>query len=194
MKSQVTLMCLATCFGHNVTYSATLQERGTNANEKEKTAAFSFADVKYFHRYSIDEQHEYTPAGQEDPKVWTDMVTINYYLKVKDGEALAKTANAVLASYKTNKAAIVKIGSVPRTKDKEAEHVIIVSFARPKFHEAVFARLRMHDGVGTAVIYSHRIYGKDIESQMATWLEKNSARIEKGLMKWDDMPKPTAPK
>jgi hypothetical protein len=180
--------------GQSVTYSASVQDKGSNGKEKEKTAAFSFADVKYFHRYSNDEQHEYTPVDQEDLKVWTDMVTINYYRKVKDGEALAKTASAVLASYKAHKAAIVKIDSVPRTKDEEAEHVIVASFARPEFHEAVFARLRMHDGVGTAVIYSHRIYGKDIESQMARWLERNTASIEKGLMKWDDMPKLKDPK
>src|ERR1043165_7344164 len=132
------------------------------SDKKEKDAAFLFADVKYFHRSTKDDQHEYTPAGQEDLQAWTDMVTINYYRKAKDGEALAAVANAVLENYKAARGVVVKTDSVPKTKDKEAEHLMVVIFGRPEFLEDAFARLRMHDGVGTAVIYCHRIYGKKI--------------------------------
>jgi len=58
-----------------------------NVGGAAKSPAFTFADTQYFHRYTINDPHEYTPAGQEDLKTWTDMLTIHYYRKVKDGEA-----------------------------------------------------------------------------------------------------------
>ena len=158
--------------------------------QKVNTAAFSFADVEYFHRFTKGDQHEYTPAGQEDLKAWTDMVTIHFYRRAKDGEALAATANAVLENYKASKAIVVKTDSVPRTRDKPAEHLIVVIFGRPEFIEVAFARFRMHGGVGTAVIYSHRIYGRKIGHEMSAWLEKAGPAIERNLMAWDAMPKP----
>lgn len=154
-----------------------------------KAADFSFADVQYFHRFTSGDQHEYTPNTQQDLKAWTDMVTIHFYRKVKDGEGLAATANAVLENYKANKALVVKTNSVPRTRDKPAEHLIVVMFGRPEFIEAVFARFRMHGGVGTSVIYSHRIYGQKIGDAMSAWLTKNGPTTEANLMKWDAMPK-----
>jgi hypothetical protein len=165
-----------------------------DSDRKGKDAAFSLADVKYFHRFTKDDQHEYTPAGQEDLNAWTDMVTIHYYRKAKDGETLAATANAVLENYKASKGLIVKTDSVPKTKDKPAEHLVVVIFGQPEFLEVAFARFRMHDGVGTAVIYSHRIYGKKTGDEMSAWLEKNGPDIEKTLMKWDAMPKSPASK
>ncbi|MEI8379170.1 MAG: hypothetical protein WCJ09_03520 [Planctomycetota bacterium] len=160
--------------------------------KNDKEAAFSLADVEYFHRFTKDDQHEYTPAAQEDLKAWTDMVTIHYYPKTKDGESLAATANAVLGNYKAAKGRVLRTDSVPRTKDKEAEHLIVVVLGRPEFIEVAFARFRMHEGVGTAVIYSHRIYGEKIGNEMSKWLEKNGPTTEKTLMKWDAMPKPPA--
>src|SRR5262245_40850418 len=68
--------------------------------KKEKDVAFSFADVKYFHRFTTNDQHEYTPAAQEDLNAWKDMVTIRYYRKAKDDGALAAIANATLENYK----------------------------------------------------------------------------------------------
>ena len=163
-------------------------------DDKKDKAAFSLADVMYFHRFTKDDQHEYTPDGQEDLKAWKDMVTIHYYRKAKDGEALAATANAVLENYKAAKGMVLRTDSVPKTKDKEAEHLVVVVFGRPEFLEVAFARFRMHDGVGTAVICSHRIYGKKIGNEMSKWLEKNGPDTEKALMKWDAMPKPPASK
>jgi hypothetical protein len=159
MKSQIAFACFATCFAQNAVSGFVPQA----ADKKEKVAAFSFADVKYFHRFTKGDQHEYTADGEEDLNAWTDMVTILSYPRAKDGEALAATANAVLENYKANKASVVKTDSVPRTRDKPAEHLIVVIFGRPEFIEAAFSRFRMHDGVGSAVVYSHRIYGKKLE-------------------------------
>ena len=49
--------------------------------------AFSFKNIEYFHRWSHNTQHEFTPNKQEDLKAWTDMVTINIYPDAKDGDA-----------------------------------------------------------------------------------------------------------
>jgi hypothetical protein len=184
MKSQIAFVCFALFFVQNVVSGSLPQA----ADKKEKVPAFSFSGVKYFHRFTKDDQHEYTPVGQEDLNSWTDMVTILFYRKAKDGEALAATASAVLENYKANKAVVVKTDSVPRTRDKPAEHLIVVTFGRPEFIEVVFARFRMHDGVGTAVIYSHRLYGNKVGDQMSAWLKTNGFTTEGNLMKWDAMP------
>ena len=70
--------------------------------------------------------------------------------------------------------------------------MVAVVLGRPEFIEVAFARFRMHEGVGTAVIYSHRIYGEKIANEMSKWLEKNGPSTEKTLMNWDAMPKPPA--
>ena len=62
--------------------------------------AFVFRDVSYFHRWSKNNQHEFTPEKQENLDKWSDMMTVNAYPDVHDGERLAQTANAVLGNYK----------------------------------------------------------------------------------------------
>lgn len=190
MKSPIAIACLALlCLS-----VATGGDQSQAEDKKEKATDFSLADVEYFHRFTKDDQHEYTPEGQEDLKAWTDMTTIQIYRKAKDGEALAATANAVLENYKAHKAVVVKTDSVPRTKELPAEHLIVVYFVRPEYIEAVFARFRMHDGVGTALIYSHRVYGNKAGKEMGAWLEKTGPATEKSLLKWDAMPKLPPPK
>ncbi|HVF70283.1 MAG TPA: hypothetical protein VM940_01630 [Chthoniobacterales bacterium] len=154
-------------------------------NEKR---AFVLRSVDYFHRWSQNDQHEFTPAGQEDLEKWADMVTINVYPDVHDGDALAVTANAVLANYKNAQAKVLKTDSRPRTSDRPAEHFIAVVFGRPDFIEAVFARIRLVDGTGCAVIYSHRIYGAKIGDEMSAWLKDNGPEMEKALMDWAPSP------
>jgi hypothetical protein len=154
--------------------------------------AFTFAGKAYFHRFTKDDQHEYTPQGQEDLNAWTDMVTLHLYRNAKDGEALAGMANAVLENYKVNKAMILKTDSIPRTPTRPAEHLIVAVFPRPEFIEVAFARFRMRDGVGTAAIYSHRVYGKQAGNATQAWLEKNGQATETSLMKWDALPGPGA--
>src|SRR5438105_385944 len=88
-------------------------------------AAFKFQSVDYFHRWSGGNQHEFTPAKQEDLEHWTDMITINTYPGVDDGEKLAQTANAVLGNYKRS-GEVLRTSSVPATDDRPAEHFISV--------------------------------------------------------------------
>ena len=47
----------------------------------------------------------------------------------------------------------------------------------------------MHDGLGAGVVYSHRIYGKEVGDKMRDWISKNGPATEKTLMQWDEFPK-----
>ena len=188
MKLQIAFACLALFFAQT-SISAFLPQ-----GAEKKAAAFTFADVNYFHRYTTNDQHEYTPTGQADLKMWQDMVTINLYRKAKDGAALAGYANGTLENYKAAQGTILKTSSMPRTKDKPAEHLVVAAFRRPAFTEVAFARFRMHEGIGSAVIYSHRVYGKKAWDEMNAWLIKKGPSIEKNLMTWDMVPKLAPPK
>jgi hypothetical protein len=150
--------------------------------------AFTFNSLEYFSRWSQGGQHEFTPRGQEDLEHWTDMVTINHYPNVKDGDALAERANAVLENYQKHQAKVLRTASVPRTADKPAEHFVAVVFGRPDFLEAAFARFQLVDGVGVSIVYSRRVYGQKVGNSMSSWLEKNGPALEKALMNWDGTP------
>jgi hypothetical protein len=150
--------------------------------------AFVFRDVGYFHRWSQNEQHEFTPEKQENLKKWSDMMTVNGYPDVDDGDGLAATANAVLENYKKHEAKVLKTDSVPRKADQPAEHLIAVVFGRPDFMEVAFARFKLVDGKGFSFVYSHRIYGEKIGDQMSAWLSANGEAVEKALMEWSSLP------
>ncbi len=152
--------------------------------------AFVFREVGYFHRWSQKEQHEFTPEKQEDLKKWSDMMTVNGYPGVGDGDSLATTANAVLENYKKHQAKVLKTNSVPRTANRAAEHFIAVVFGRPDFIEVAFARFKLVDGKGFSFVYSHRIYGEKIGDQMSAWLLSNGEAAEKALMEWSSYPSP----
>jgi hypothetical protein len=169
----------------------TVHVEESRAADPQSRRAFVFRDVDYFHRWSKNDQHEFTPEKQEDLNKWSDMITINMYPDVGDGERLAATANAVLENYKSHQAKVLKTRSVPRTADRPAEHLIAVVFARPSFIEVAFARLKLVDGNGCSIVYSHRIYGEKIGDQMSAWLSANGQEIEKTLMEWSSMPSPT---
>jgi hypothetical protein len=154
--------------------------------------AFVFREVGYFHRWSKNDQHEFTPEGQQDLNKWSDMITANAYPDVDDGERLAETANAVLDNYKRHQAKVLKTDSIPRTTDRPAEHLIAVVFGRPNFIEVAFARFKLVDGKGCSFVYSHRIYGEKIGDQASAWLSANGAEIEKALMEWTSMPSPSS--
>ena len=66
----------------------------------EAKHAFAFGGIEYLPRWSMKNQHEFTPAGQEDLEKWSDMITINIYPDARDGDALSAKANAVLQNYK----------------------------------------------------------------------------------------------
>jgi hypothetical protein len=74
---------------------ATAEDRWSQATTTDKPA-FVFWGVGYFHRWSQNDQHEFTPTAQDDLEKWSDMVTINVYPSAHDGDALAVKANAVL--------------------------------------------------------------------------------------------------
>lgn len=156
----------------------------------EEKVAFTFRGVGYVHRYSKDDLHEYTPKGKPSLEKWTDMVTVNVYRNVKDGEGLAATANGVLETYKANQAMVVRTDSVPRTEKREAEHLIVVLFPRKEFIEAAFARFRMEGGRGVSIVYSHRVNGTKAGNAMSEWLSKNGPGIEKELMAMKSAPIP----
>jgi hypothetical protein len=154
--------------------------------------AFVFGGVSYLHRWSQNDQHEFTPGGQEDLQKWSDMITMNVYPSAHDGDALAAKANVVLENYKNHKGMVLRSNSVPRTPDRPAEHLIAVVFGRPHFIEVAFARFKLVDGVGCSIVYSHRIYGEKIGDQMSAWLNDNGPKVENMLMQWDEIPTPAS--
>jgi hypothetical protein len=164
------------------------EARGASTTEP----AFTFGGASYFHRWSENDQHEFTPTGQDDLKKWTDMITINVYPSAHDGDALAVKANAVLENYKSHGAHVLRTDSVPRTPDRPAEHFIAVVFGRPDFLEAAFARFKLVEGVGCSIVYSHRVYGEKVGDQMSKWLNDKGPKIEKMLMDWNNSPSPAA--
>jgi hypothetical protein len=170
--------------------SATLAAQPSPSPVAAKKPAFVFRNAAYWHRWSKNDQHEFTPHGQEDLQKWSDIVTINLYPDAHDGDALAATANAVLENYKSHKAMVLKTDSVPRTPDRPAEHYIAVVFGQPNFIEAAFARFKLVDGAGRSIVYSHRIYGEKVGDQMSAWLNGNGPAIEKALMGWSGVPMP----
>jgi hypothetical protein len=155
------------------------------AAEEQSGPAFSFQDVKYFHRWSQNEQHEFTPAKQEDLDHWTDMITTHAYPGVDDGEKLAAAANEVLGNYRGSQGKVLRTNSVTATDEKPAEHFIAVLFTRPDFSEAAFARFKLIDGKGHSFIYSHRFYGNDAAEKMGEWLKASGEKTENALMDWD---------
>ena len=120
------------------------------------------------------------------------MITLHAYTDVRNGDDLAAQADAVLENYKSHKAMVLKTSSVPRTAEREAEHLIAVVFGRPTFIEVAFARFKMVDGTGCSFVYSHRIYGQKIGDQMNSWLEANGPATEKALMEWSPLPSPVS--
>ena len=163
---------------------------GGRAAGPEAKATFVFRGVAYYHRWSQNNQHEFTPEKQEDLKKWSDMITLNAYPDVNDGDGLAAKANAVLENYKRNQARVLRTDSVPRTAERPAEHLIAVVFGRPDFIEVAFARFKLVDGKGCSFVYSHRIYGEKIGEEMSAWLRANGPAVEKALMETNSFPPP----
>jgi hypothetical protein len=169
-----------------------LHARETHAADTAAKPLFVFQGLDYVHRWSQNDQHEFTPQGQEDLDKWTDMITINVYPSAHDGDALAGKANAVLDNYKSHNGRVLRTNSVPRTPDRPAQHFIAVVFGRPNFIEMAFASFKLVDDVGCSIVYSHRIYGAKVGDQMSAWLEHNGPKMEKTLMEWSDIPSPAS--
>ncbi len=157
----------------------------TTLSSKEDRSAFAFQNVDYFRRWSQGTQHEFTPAKQEDLDHWTDMITINVYPGVDDGEKLAGAANAVLGNYRSHQGKILKTSSVPAKEDEPAEHFIAVRFNQPNFVEVAFARFKLVEDKGHSFVYSHRVYGDDAVEKMNAWITANGEKTEGALLDWD---------
>ena len=165
-------------------FCATVGSAQKEADTKTKTT-LKFNQTEYIHRWSQNGLHEFTPSGQADVAKWRDMLSINFYPQVHDGEGLAAVANQVLENYKNQKGRVLRTDSIPRTVEKPAEHLIVVVFGRPTFLEAVQARFKLVSGKGVSIIYSHRVYGKAVGTEMSTWLKDNGPSTEKALMTWE---------
>ena len=170
---------------------AMAEDRRSHATTADKTALM-FGGVGDFHRWSQNDQHEFTPTGQDDLEKWSDMITINVYPTAHDGDALAVKANVVLENYKSHGCRMLRTDSVPRTPDRPAEHFIAVVFGRSNFIEATFGCFKLVDGVGCSIVHSHRIYGEKVGDQMSKWLNDNGPKMEKMLMDWNNSPSPAS--
>jgi hypothetical protein len=149
--------------------------------------ALSFGGVEYLHRWSKNGQNEFTPKGDSDLAKWQDMITVNVHEGVRNGDQLAETANAILGNYQKH-GKILVTNSVPLSENRPAEHLIVAVLGSPAFLEAAFARFVLNDGVGMVVVYSHRVYGKQVGPGMSQWLQANGPQVEKTLMSWDKVP------
>jgi hypothetical protein len=83
---------------------------------------------------------------------------------------------------------ILRTDSKPRTDKSEAEHLIAAVLGTPQFLEAVFARILLHQGRGTIVVFSKRVYGAKAGNEMSAWLAKNGPDTEEALMQWKGIP------
>ena len=152
---------------------------------KDDRSAFAFQKMDYFHRWSQGTQHEFTPAKQEDLDHWTDMITINVYPAVDNGDKLAGAANAVLENYRSHQGKILKTSSVPATDEQPAEHFIAVRFNQPDFVEVAFARFKLVEDKGHSFVYSHRVYGDEAVEEMNAWTTANGEKTEGALLDWN---------
>ena len=169
------------------------------AAEDAKPAAkpamtLSLGGTTYLHRWSKDDQHEFTPQRDPDLKTWRDMVTVNVHPLATTPEKTAGIANKMLANYKAANAKVLKTNSRPATVDRPAEHLVVAIFTDPQFKylEAAFARVMFIDGAGVIAVYSHREYGFPPGPLMTKWLEDEGATAERALMAWTGIPKAAA--
>jgi hypothetical protein len=151
-------------------------------------AGFSFAGQEYFYRWSNNIMFEFTPRGQSDLNHWTDLVSVVVYRNATNAKGLAAVAKSVLGTNERNKGVVLATRSTPATPEKPAEHYISVVLSDPNVMESVFQRFVLIQGIGYAVVYSHRIYGSGVGDQMTSWLDKNSPSVEKSLMSFEPIP------
>lgn len=163
----------------------------SKASAQEKTSLhFNFNGKEYFHRWSKNNQNEFTPEDQPDLEKWQDMVTINVLPAVKTGEQLSEFANKTLGKY-AQFGKIIRTNSKPKTEKKLAEHLAVAILGDPKFVETVFARFVVVDEHGMAIIFSHRVYGEKVGAEASKYLREHGEETENFLMAWDKMPHPT---
>ncbi|MBX9399917.1 hypothetical protein K4L06_01230 [Lysobacter sp. BMK333-48F3] len=186
-------LMLAAVVAFAVSPSALAESRKPQREAAQAPApsSLAFNGARYAHRWSKGNQHEFTPAGQEDLSAWRDMITLVPRQEVRDGETLAALAESLLAQYKSA-GKIIKTGSTPRTDSRPAEHFLIALLPGQGFLETVFVRFKLVDGTGVMAIYAHRNYGEAAAQDFGVWLQANGATVEQALMAWSDIPAPAS--
>src|ERR1700760_4297191 len=108
------------CYGLLIFVFANIAMVGSAQRTPTRTTkmTLNFNQTEYIHRWAQDDLHEFTPAGQEDLSTWTDMISVNFYPQVTDGDGLARVANQVLENYKADKGIILRTNSTPHTAEK----------------------------------------------------------------------------
>lgn len=143
-------------------------------------------DGREFHwRWSRDGQHEFTPERETDLARWMNMVTVNVHPSVRDAEALARLANAILGNYRRH-GRVMKTASKPARPDSPAEHMITAVLEQPGLLEAAFTRIFLLRQRGFVLTYSYRIYRDNAGAAMTNWLNANGNRLESVLVAWRD--------
>lgn len=158
----------------------------------QKHPAFTFDGAEYYFRWEKGNTREFTPKGQQDLDAWTDMVTVNDYPDVTDGEGLAARANTVLTVYQEHGGVVVRTSSIPRTDERPAEHLIVILFDREKFSEVAFARFLLRDKRAVSIVSSRRSYGASSADSIRAWVKKSAPSREKALMAFESLPVKTA--
>ena len=159
----------------------------TAASGRGPALTLRLADTDFVHRWSRQDQHEFTPTDDADLERWRDMVTLNLHPAVTQGEQLADVANRVLGNYQRH-GKILQTRSTPRSASQPAQHLIVAVLGTPQLLEAVFARCLLHDGVGLVAVRSHRIHGAAAGPAMSDWLRSHGAQQEQALMAWRALP------
>jgi hypothetical protein len=170
---------------------AAAQTATNSATAEAKLATVSFHGETYFHRWSQNGQHEFTPSGQADLKRWKDMVTVRVFEQVTNEAQFTGMVRATVANYK-------KVGVINRvmerpkkTPDGVDEVVVVATLRAGNIIEFVAARFLMRDGVGTLYVASHREYTDDqgIDSTLEGDYVKNKlGRVVNALAVWDGAP------
>jgi len=190
MRKILALSCLALSFFAIVPSLAAAPEASKASAKGANVLHFNFNGKEYFHRWSKDNQNEFTPEDQADLDKWHDMVTINVLPAVQTGEQLSEFANKVLGKY-AQFGKIIRTNSKPKTEKKMAEHLAVAILGDPKFVETVFARFVVVDEHGLGIIFSHRVYGEKVGAEASKYLREHGEEIETFLMAWDKMPHPS---
>ena len=159
----------------------------TTETKSKEAMTLNFRGTDFVHRWSKDNQNEFTPRNDSDLAKWRDMITVNVHESVANGDQLAEVANRILSNYQ-RRGKILRTDSKPRTADRPAEHLIVAALGDPNFLEAAFARCVLVNGVGFVTVYSHRVYGQAAGPAMSEWLKANGASVEQALMEWDKLP------
>lgn len=142
-----------------------------------KPLVVSFGDRSFIHRWSKNNQNEFTPEKQTDLTKWEEMITLNVHPDVKDGDQLARLANAIRGNYE-RAGRILRTDSKPRTEEQPAEHFIVAIVGAPGVMETSFARAVLVDGTGVVIVYSRRAYGALAAETLGSWLQTNGPATE----------------